>query len=357
MRNRGEWRILLLFLLILLLGCAPEEIEKPTVTPVLNQGYLPQARELIQGAKKYIHILFLEIHKDGITISLMEDLISAQKRGVEIKVLLENNLSCNQESLTYLKGKGIEARFDSPNKFLHHKLMIVDGKEVLLGSTNWSYMSLDYNNETNVLVKDSDVTRYYEEYFQLLWKDPTQEPRVPLLKTKKVIPLAVKKDYSNQLHNLLSQAQKRIHIIMYGMRYYPQYPDSIVNTILNDLIGAKKRGVEVKVLLDKSDYNQKLNSFNEEAAQYLENNGIEVRFDSPEVHTHAKLVIVDGATFLGSSNWGYGGLKLYLGSNVLLLDPQITDAYEKYFQRLWLQGSRAPKKVLGEAKKISSSRD
>jgi len=356
-RNRGEWRILLLFLLILLFGCAPAKIEQPAIVPVLNQGYLPQARELIQGAEEYIHILLLEIHKDGITISLMEDLISAQKRGVEIKVLLENNLSCNQESLTYLKGKGIEARFDSPNKFLHHKLMIVDGKEVLLGSTNWSYMSLDYNNETNVLVKDSDVTRYYEEYFQLLWKDPTQEPRVPLLKTKKVIPLAVKKDYSNQLHNLLSQAQKRIHIIMYGMRYYPQYPDSIVNTILNDLIGAKKRGVEVKVLLDKSDYNQKLNSFNEEAAQYLENNGIEVRFDSPEVHTHAKLVIVDGATFLGSSNWGYGGLKLYLGSNVLLLDPQITDAYEKYFQRLWLQGSRAPKKVLGEAKKISSSRD
>ncbi len=340
MRNKKGWGISLLFLLILLLGFAPVKIEKPTITPVLNQSYLPQARELIQGAKEYIHILLLELHKDGITISLMEDLISAQKRGVEIKVLLENNLSCNQESLTYLKGKGIEARFDSPKKLLHHKLMIIDGKEVLLGSSNWSYMSLDYNNETNVLVKDSDVARYYEEYFQRLWKDPTQEPRVPLLKTKKVIPLAVKRDYSSQLHDLLNNAQKRIHIIMYGMRYYPQYPDSIVNTILNDLIEAKKRGVEIKVLLEKSDYNQKLNSFNEEAARYLEGNGVEVRFDSPEVHTHAKLVIVDEATLLGSSNWGYGGLELYLGSNVILLDPQITDSYEKYFQRLWLQGGK-----------------
>lgn len=341
MRDKKEWKILLLSLSILLLGFAPVKIEKPTITPVLNQDYLPQARELIQGAKEYIHILLLEIHKDGITISLMEDLISAQKRGVEIKVLLENNLSCNQESLTYLKGKGIEARLDSPQKFLHHKLMIIDGKEVLLGSTNWSYMSLDYNNETNVLVKDSDVTRYYEEYFQLLWKDPTQEPRVPLLKTKKVIPLAVKKDYSNQLRSLLDNAQKRIHIIMYGIRYYPQYQDSIVNTMLNDLIRAKKRGVEVKVLLEKSDYNQKLNSFNGEAAQYLENNGVEVRFDPLEVTTHAKLIIIDDTTLLGSSNWGYGGLELYLGSNIILLDPQITASYEKYFQRLWLQGRGA----------------
>lgn len=340
MRNRRGLRILLLLLLILLLGFAPLAIEKPTIIPVLNQSYLSCARKMIQGSKEYIHILLLEIHKDGITMSLIEDLISAQKRGVEVKILLESNFSCNQESLAYLKGNGIEARLDSPKKFLHHKLMIIDGKEVLLGSTNWSYMSLDYNNETNVLVKDSDVARYYEKYFQLLWKDPTQEPQVPLLKTKKVIPLAVKKDYFNELHNLLSRAQKRIHIIMYGMRYYPHYQDSIVNTILNDLIEAKKKGVEVKVLLEKSDYNQKLNRFNEETAQYLEENGGEVRFDSPEVTTHAKLIIVDDATLLGSSNWGYGGLELYLDSNVILLDPQITDSYEKYFQKLWLQGGR-----------------
>ena len=72
----------------------------------------------------------------------------------------------------------------------------------------------------------------------------------------------------------------------------------------------------------------------------MEENGIEVRFDPLEVITHAKLIIVDDVTLLGSSNWGYGGLKLYLGSNVMLLDPQITDSYEKYFQRLWLQGGK-----------------
>jgi len=344
-KNRKEWRILLLFLVMILLLIVLfvfvfAGIEKPSVTSVLNQNYFLSAQEMIQGAEEYIHILFLEIHKDGTTIRLMEDLISAKKRGVETKVLLENNLFCNQESLTYLKERGIEAKLDSPGKFLHHKLMIIDGKEILLGSTNWSYMSLDYNNETNVFIRDPTVARYYEEYFQLLWKDPTQEPRVPLLKTKKVIPLAVKKDYSDQLHGLLDNAQKRIHIIMYGMRYYPHYPDSIVNIIFNDLIEAEKRGVEIKVLLEKSDYNQKLNSFNEEAARYLEENGIEVRFDPLEVITHAKLIIVDDVTLLGSSNWGYGGLKLYLGSNVMLLDPQITDSYEKYFQRLWLQGGK-----------------
>lgn len=340
MRCRKRWQILLLFLLLALFGFIPVEIKKPSVTPIVNQGYLSCARQMIQGAKEYVHILFLEIHKDETTTILMNDLISSKKRGVEIKILLENNLSCNQESLVYLKRNGIEARLDSPKKFLHHKLMIVDGREVVLGSTNWSYMSLDYNNEANVLIQDPAITRYYEKYFQLLWKDPTQEPRISPLKTKNVIPLVVKKNYFNELHNLLNSATKRIHIVMYGMRYYNEdskYPDSIVNTIFNDLIKAKKKGIEVKVLLEKSDYNQKLNSFNEEAARYLKENKVEVRFDSPEIITHAKLIIVDDATLLGSSNWGYGGLKLYLGSNVLLLDSQLTDYYEKYFQRLWVK--------------------
>lgn len=335
---------ILLILLLLGLGCTRDQGREPTtekegppITPVLNREYFPIAQELIKEAKEYIHILFLEIHKDGVTISLMEELISARKGGVEIKVLLENKLSCNRESLFYLKRHGIEAKFDSPKKLLHHKLIIVDGRKVLLGSTNWSYMSLDYNNETNVLIRNPTVTHYYEEHFQLLWKDATQEPKIPLIKTKKVIPLAVKKDYFNQLHNLLSNAQKRIHIVMYGARYYPQYPDSRVNTILNDLIEARKRGVGVNLLLEKSDYNERLNSGNEAVARYLKKNGVEVRFDSLETITHAKLIIIDEATLLGSSNWGYGGLELYLGSNVLLFDPQITDHYEKYFQRLWAQ--------------------
>lgn len=357
MKDRKKWKILLLFLLILLFGFAPANVEKSIITPVFNRSYLPQAREMIRGAKEYVHILLLEIHKDDITMSLMKELISARKRGVAVQVMLEDTLSCNRQSLSYLKENGLEARLDSPEKFLHHKLMIIDGEAVLIGSTNWSYTSLDYNNETNVLLEDARIARYYEKYFQLLWATPSIEPEMPPLKTEKIIPLPVKKDYFDELHNLLNTSTTRIHIILYGMRYYSPSPDSVVNIVFDDLVEAKKRGVEVKVLLDKSNYNDTLNQFNEEAARYLRKHKVEVRFDPPEVHTHAKLVIVDDSVILGSSNWGYGGLKVYLGSNVLLLDPQITDSYEKYFQRLWLQGKGAPKKVLGEAKKISSSRD
>ena len=357
MKDKQNWRILLLFLLAILLLVVLfifvlAGIEKPSATPIMNQSYFPQAQEMIQGARKYIHILFLEIHKDGTTTRLMNDLIAANKRGVEVKILLDDRLFCNKESLAYLSGQGIEVRLDSPDKFLHHKLMIVDGSKVLIGSTNWSYMSLKYNNESNVFIEDPPISRlfsrnstianYYERYFQLLWKDPTQEPKLPPLKTESIVPLAVKDDYYNELHNSLNKASKRIHIVMYGMRYYNEdsgYPDSIVNTIFNDLIAAKKRGVEVKVLVEKSDYNEVLNEFNEEATQYLKENGVEIRYDPLEVITHAKLIIIDDATILGSSNWGYGGLKAYLGSNILLLDAQVTTRYEEYFQRLWTQGS------------------
>ena len=55
--------------------------------------------------------------------------------------------------------------YDSPSKTTHTKLMVVDGKLSLLGSTNWTFYALTDNNEASVLVRSKEVARALMDYF------------------------------------------------------------------------------------------------------------------------------------------------------------------------------------------------
>ena len=76
------------------------------------------------------------------------------------------------------------------------------------------------------------------------------------------------------------------------------------NPLWEDLVVAAKRGVQVRVLLDASDWSPSITEKNRPTIEFLRENGIEARFDNPSVTTHAKLVVVDRrVVILGSSNW------------------------------------------------------
>jgi len=69
--------------------------------------------------------------------------------------------------------------------------------------------------------------------------------------------------------------------------------------IARALIQAKQRGVDVKVLLDKTQVKTKYSS-----ATYLLNNAIWVRIDAHPVIAHNKVILVDNSTLItGSFNF------------------------------------------------------
>ncbi|MBU1122459.1 MAG: phospholipase D-like domain-containing protein [Candidatus Omnitrophota bacterium] len=89
--------------------------------------------------------------------------------------------------------------------------------------------------------------------------------------------------YCQTLHKHLTQAEESITIAMYFM--YPDFenPDNPINQLVNDLIAAKQRGVDVKVVLEGS----KLN-VSRRAYQKLRQNEVKVYFDTPEHLLHIK---------------------------------------------------------------------
>lgn len=93
--------------------------------------------------------------------------------------------------------------------------------------------------------------------------------------------------------------------------------------IAEELIRAVARGVSVTVILEKSAHDaDQLNNDNRQTASFLESGGVKVRFDSPEITSHSKVVVIDDRyIFLGSHNLTQAALRYNNEMSVLIESP------------------------------------
>ncbi len=141
------------------------------------------------------------------------------------------------------------------------------------------------------------------------------------------------REYVPALHEALQNAQKSIHIFIFTFRYYPNYPHDANSVIIGDLIAAKQRGVEVKVIMDCSSWNRSNTLKNKMVGDSLKKVGIEVYYDPVDITSHDKLVIVDDSlVFVGSHNWSYFALERNNEASVKVVSKEVARAYEEHFQ-------------------------
>ena len=164
---------------------------------------------------------------------------------------------------------------------------------------------------------------------------------------QEVIPL-YNREYLPHLHQALQNAKHKIHILMFTMRYYPNYPNDANSVIIGDLIAAKKRGVEVKLILDCSSWNRSNTLKNKMVGDSLKKCGIEVYYDPYDVTSHDKLILIDDTiTIIGSTNWSYYALERNNEASVLIKSPELTRAFEEHFEDvLRLSTKEVPKFLL-----------
>lgn len=102
--------------------------------------------------------------------------------------------------------------------------------------------------------------------------------------------------------------------------------------IAQALVEANKRGVQVEVVLDKSQRTERYSS-----ATFLANMGIPVRIDSRYAIMHNKFMVIDGKTVeTGSFNYTSSAARRNAENVIVLRDnPQAAQVYAKEWQRLW----------------------
>ncbi len=143
---------------------------------VTDAQYFQVARKMIQEAKSSIRVMMFEMgyyEKYPTTPSnlLIQELISAKKRGVLVEVILEvkegkdRTTERNLATGKILSKEGIEVIYDPLFKTTHAKFLMVDEHRVLLGSTNWTYYALTHNHEVSVLIRSKALAKELLDYF------------------------------------------------------------------------------------------------------------------------------------------------------------------------------------------------
>lgn len=151
------------------------------------------------------------------------------------------------------------------------------------------------------------------------------------------------KDYFPKVHELFQNAKKSIYVIMFSVYYYDAYPNSPSNILLQDLADAKKRGLDVKVILEQGEplsggffKKKKIQpKQHERVVQFLKQNNVPYVLDSPDITTHAKLIIVDELyTVIGSTNWSYSALAKNNETAVMIKSKEVAGYYTSYFNKV-----------------------
>lgn len=129
---------------------------------IIDTVFIP----IIHNAQKYIYIpVFLITHK-----GLTQALIRAKQRGVVVKVIVDATNAKNQYSThNQLRKNGILTKTENYAGKLHSKSMIVDDKYTIIGSMNFSKSGNSYNDENVLVIKNTQLTKFYKKYFEYTW--------------------------------------------------------------------------------------------------------------------------------------------------------------------------------------------
>jgi competence ComEA-like helix-hairpin-helix protein len=137
-------------------------------------------------------------------------------------------------------------------------------------------------------------------------------------------------DYYETLLQHIRQAQHRIDLSMFIFKITGS-PRNRPAIVLQELTAAHKRGVEVNVLLERSDNYDDLNRENRKTAEIMQSQGIKVTFARPQRTNHTKLVVVDGRySFVGSHNLTHAALARNSELSLLIDNPRLAEELRKY---------------------------
>ena len=119
----------------------------------------------------------------------------------------------------------------------------------------------------------------------------------------------------------VGKANRTLHILIYSFT---------LDSVSDALVDAQNRGIEVKVVFEKS----QIQSYSE--YWKLKNAGVPVRNDTNSKSMHHKVMIVDDAVVLtGSFNWSQNGQDNN-NENLMIIDGEdVASSYSEEFQNIW----------------------
>jgi phosphatidylserine/phosphatidylglycerophosphate/cardiolipin synthase-like enzyme len=223
--------------------------------------------------------------------NIRDALIAAHSRGVALRVLLDGaQADVNGQVRTALEGAGIEVK-DSPQEFTHFhtKYLIVDRMEALVMSANFITYSMEGERNYGVIDRATDDLTDLQAIFDRDWSG---SGALDLSCTRLIVSP--------------ENARERLLALIGGAQASLDFASMYISDaeVLAAIKNRAQAGIPTRVLLA----NPAWIDDNVATAQELEAAGAEAKYFM-SLDLHAKLVVADGAAFVGSENLSYTSLN------------------------------------------------
>ncbi len=144
------------------------------------------------------------------------------------------------------------------------------------------------------------------------------------------------KNYFGVVRDCIQKARSSILVMMFEASYYQKHARGPSTVLIKELIAAKKRGVEVKVILERGEGQERASLRNIKTAALLSQGGVAVAYDPEDITTHSKMLIIDGeVSIVGSTNWTYSALEKNHEASLVVRSSEVAKELQDYFHSVW----------------------
>jgi phosphatidylserine/phosphatidylglycerophosphate/cardiolipin synthase-like enzyme len=278
--------------------------------------------EAIAAAQKSLRIKMF-VFSDA---SLLDAVIAAQKRGVDVRVMLNparrSGEAENQASREALQKGGVKVEDSNPAFDLtHEKSMVVDDTVAFVKSLNWDPENLSETRDYAVITDDAGEVAEIVECFEADWTrggfDPGDAAKL----------IWCNNNGRERIAHFIDQSRKTIFV------QNERYQDPV---ILERLVRAKERGVKVHVMA-RPPHTLKKDKLLEGVSglRIMHDVGIKVH-KLKHLKLHAKMLLADDkAAIVGSINLAPGSFDARRELGIEVHEPAVVDRLAKVAAHDW----------------------
>jgi len=319
-----------------------------------GEEFFPRFSEAVENARRSVNIRTYIFDNDDFAISIA-DTLKERSNEIDVKVLLDglgtilatgvqpDTLPSDHEPpasvQNYLtSGSSVRVRQQFNPWFTgdHSKTVIVDNERAFIGGMNFGR---EYRYEWHDLMVEinGSVVRDIAGDFSKAWAGGgilgdiesffySLKPRdKENLRQGYSIRLLYTKPGNSEIRNTQLEAIRRSQSYIYLEN--PYFTD---DRVLNELVRASRRGVDVRVVLPNDADNRTINRSNVLAANKMLKNGIKV-YHLPHM-SHVKAAVYDGWACFGSANFDKLSLRVNYEVNLATShEPAVQDLIDRLF--------------------------
>ena len=299
----------------------PLEFKKPDSG--CNTALCKRIVSEINNAKISIDIA---LYSFGFQDEIFNALKNAKQKGVIIRSVADFSKNSNgyHESEKFIKE--FDSIVDSSESLMHNKFIIFDKKLVMSGSTNISSTGTGgYNSNISFFINDEDVVKAYLDEFEQMHSKKFSRKKIKLNNNFSSKIEAYFSPQDDILSDVIIPKIKNAKTKIYVSAFY-----LTDKKLIEELINAKKRGVEVLIIVDSlgaSGFKNKITTLRE--------NLIPTIVENWGGKNHEKTILIDDALILGSCNFSKSAFYRNDENIIVLNNKNATELYSDYFLYLF----------------------